>query len=192
MPIGPAIGHLLIGAAGGEHLARDTPRVLAQIRAGRRPATRQPQPAVTRIHHEQDVLGLQAFGDVLQIAHCDRIAGQMLWVRVDRNDVAKIATGSQPSCGAMPGKEHEHAVVGLCTAFAEAVVECGQDVVARGLPVLEHNHLRGWKSQRPGQGTGNRLRIVGGIFEPGPLRVVVDTDHDRPRFRIAGGHRGIG
>ncbi|MCW0416725.1 hypothetical protein NB689_002479 [Xanthomonas sacchari] len=191
MAIGAAVGDLLVGAAGGEHLPGDAPRVLAQVGAGTA-AAGQAQAAVARVHHEQHVLGFQAFGDVLDLGHRNRVGGELRRVRVGGHDVAEVAPGGQLAGRTVAGEEHEHAVVLADAAVCEAIVESGQDVVAGRLLVLQHDHLRRRETEAAGQRLRDGLRIVGRVLQLGPVRVVVDADNDGPRLVIAAGHRRCG
>ncbi|KAG1285894.1 hypothetical protein G6F64_014232 [Rhizopus arrhizus] len=91
----------------------------------------------------------------------------------------------------MAGEEHEHTVVLAGAVVGQAVVEGGQDVVAGGLLILQHDHLRRGEAELPCQRVGHRLRIVAGVLQLRPLGVTVDADHDRPRLLVAGGDGGV-
>ncbi len=191
MAVGAAVGDLLVGAAGGEHLPGDAARILAQVGAGAAAAGKA-QAAVARVHHEQHVLGFQAFGDVLDLGHRNRVGGELRRVRIGRDDVAQVATGGQLAGRAVAGEEHEHAVVLADAAVREPIVEGGEDIVAGGFLVLQHDHLRRREAEAAGQRLRDRLRIVGRVLQLGPVRVVVDADDDGPRLVVAAGHRRRG
>ena len=136
------------------------------------------------------MLGLHALGNVLDVGHRDGVGGEFLRVRIDRNDVAQVAPGSELAGRAMAGEEHEHAVVLAGAVIGQAIVEGREDVVAGRLLVLQHDPLRGREAELPGQGIGHRLRVVAGVLQLRPLGIVVDADHDRPGLLVAGGDRG--
>ncbi|KAG1084051.1 hypothetical protein G6F40_014593 [Rhizopus arrhizus] len=143
MAVRAGIGHLLVGTASGQHLPRAAACVLAQERRRRRATPGQAQAAVAGIHHEHHVLGLHALGDVLDVGHRDRVGGELLRVRIHRDDVAKVAPGGELAGRTMAGEEHEH-TGGLAGAVVgQAVVEGGQDVVAACRPPPAH---RGWRT----------------------------------------------
>ncbi|KAG1267169.1 hypothetical protein G6F65_013952 [Rhizopus arrhizus] len=191
MAVRAGIGHLLVGTASGQHLPRAAACVLAQERRRRRATPGQAQAAVAGIHHEHHVLGLHALGDVLDVGHRDRVGGELLRVRIHRDDVAKVAPGGELAGRTMAGEEHEHTVVLAGAVVGQAVVEGGQDVVAGGLLILQHDHLRRGEAELPCQRVGHRLRIVAGVLQLRPLGVPVDADHDRPRLLVAGGDGGV-
>ena len=192
MAIGTAIGHLLVAAAGSEHLPRAAAGVVTQEGRRRRPGPGQAQAAVAGIHHEHHMLGAQAFGNVLDIGHRDRIAGKVGGARIHRDDVAQVTPGGQPSGGAMAGEEHEHPVIAAGAGIGQTVVEGGQDVVAGGLAIFQHDHLRGREAELAGQGAGNGTGVMPGMFERWPVRIVVDADDDCPGIGIGRGDGGFG
>ena len=114
---GTVVGHLLVGAAGGEHLAgapaRHLRKVLAQVSRRRRPAAREGQPAVAGVHHEEGMLGGDGLADVLEVGHRDGLALVVRRVRVDGDDVPEAPAVRQLAGDAVAREEDEHAVIAL-------------------------------------------------------------------------------
>ncbi len=197
MAAGAVVGHLLVGAAGGDHLAADAPRVVAQeiLAAARPAAAREAQARVAGVHQKQHVLGRQRLGHLLQLRHRDGVGGQVVQRRVHRNDVAHVAPARELARAAVAGEEHQHAVVALhALAVGELVVERAQDVGARGLAVVQRGDVLGLEAEARDEQLLHRLGVGHRVVQAGPLGVFVDADHQRVAVAVervaAGACRG--
>ena len=79
MPVRPAVRHQLVAAACGKHLASDAPGVVAH-EVGGPGAASQAEAAIARVHDKQHMLGAEAFRDILDLGHRDRVGGDLVGV----------------------------------------------------------------------------------------------------------------
>mmetsp|Transcript_5556 Transcript_5556/g.21343 ORF Transcript_5556/g.21343 Transcript_5556/m.21343 type:complete len:905 (-) Transcript_5556:936-3650(-) len=194
---GAVVGHLLVGAAGGHHLAAYTARIGAgEIAVGRRAAAaREAQAGVAGVDDEQRMLGRDGLGHLLQLRHRDRVGLQVVQAGVHRHDIAHLAAAGQLARAAVAGEEDEHAVVALhALGVTEAVVQRLQDVGSRGVRIGQQRHMVGLETEARDQGITDGLGVAHGVRELGPGGVAIDADHQRMALAVelarGGGRRG--